>query len=132
MKFEEVLPLLKSGRKIRRKDELWKKYYGSLFISETKDDILTESEIIDYYKITKEDLLTDDWEIVKEKHTVKLRDLIEEQLEKWQRKNCKGETCKDCVFNKADNCIYVAYCWAKDKSVYSDKFLDQEIEIEEE
>ena len=100
MKFEEVLPALREGKKIRRKNIIWQNYYGFLFISEIENEIFSDSVVDCHYRITKEDLNTDDWEIVKEKRKVKLRDLIKEQ------------------FNS---------CCSK----YSDEFLDQEIEVEE-
>lgn len=127
MKFEEVLPALREGKKIT--NEHIKKcgyqyiYYRDRTIFENNGCYwhLTDKEIVE---------IDDSWEIVKEKKKVKLRDLTEEQLEKWRRTNCIGNKCKKCVFNGV-NCSYVVYCWIKDKSLFSDKFLDQEIEVEE-
>ena len=117
MKFEEVLSALREGKKIIRK--VWHP------IEELSSNM--QKEIV---KIS--DLLADDWEVVKTPKKVKLRDLTQEQLGKWKERNCDGNKCKDCVFNQNKvNCIYVAYCWIKDKSVFSDKFLDQEVEIDE-
>ncbi len=129
MKFEEVLPALREGKKIRRKNDYWLAYTGcyQLIDNQLWDMYENLIDAIDIY-----DLLADDWEIVKETKKVKLRDLTEEQLEKWERKNCTGGKCHDCVFNSNTGCIYVAYYWIKNKPVFSDKFLDQEIEIEEE
>ena len=123
MKFEEVLPALKNGKKIRRKCRPNRYYHIE------NNHIV--NEIGDLYTFGVEaDILQDDWEVVKETKKVKLRDVTEEQLEKWRRTNCIGDKCDDCIFNKV-GCIYVAYCWIKDKSLFSDKFLDQEIKIED-
>ena len=117
MKFEEILPALREGKKIRRAS-------SKLGITFTKDE---------FFRLDSVDLLqADDWEIVKEPKKVKLRDLTEEQYEKWQQTNCGGfDKCNDCVFNGV-NCNNIsAHCWVKDKSLFSDKFLDQEVEIED-
>ena len=127
MKFEEILPAFRDGKKIT--NEHIKRcgyqyiYYrdGTIFENNGGYWHLTDKEIAE---------IDDSWEIVKEPKKVKLRDLTEEQLEKWRRTNCIGYKCHDCIFNKV-GCIYVAYCWIKDKSLFSDKFLDQEVEIEE-
>lgn len=67
MRFEEVLPALRTGKKIRRKDIVWENYYGFLFVIENQNKIFSDSALNDDYKLTKEDLLVDDWEIVGEK-----------------------------------------------------------------
>ena len=62
------------------------------------------------------------------KKIVKLRDLTEEQCIKWQDKNCEKYDCSKCPFRCVDcNKPF----WVSCKEMYSDKFLDQEIEIEE-
>lgn len=137
MRFEEVLPALREGKKIRRGGMVWKRYYGFLFISETENKISTNSVVRSNcdYKITKEDLKADDWEIIKEKKKVKLRDLTEVQFENWKYKNCINyDYCVGCPFQKVQcaNHGRVNDAWYLNKDLYSDKFLDQEIEIEEE
>ena len=63
---------------------------------------------------------------------IKLRDLTEEQYEKWLENNCTTITlCGDCPFFKVMCCVKTR-CWVENKELYSDKFLDQEIEIEDE
>ena len=123
MKFEEVLPTLREGRKIRRKS--WGRVHSFIII---KDDSL-----VDDYRcnvvIYAYDLKADDWEIVTEKKKVKLRDLTAEQVKKWIGENCnRGDYCKDCPFR----CIecYDTF-WLSCKDMFSDKFLDQEIEVEQ-
>lgn len=61
----------------------------------------------------------------------KLRDLTEEDYEKWTNKMCGEISCKDCIFNKAQ-CSEPSdeSSWINNKDLYSDKFLDQEVEIE--
>lgn len=122
MKFEEVLPALREGKKIRRKS--WGRVHSFIII---KDDSLVD----DYHcnvGIYAYDLKADDWEIVKETKKVKLRDLTPEQYRKWKDKNC---TKSDCYTNCPFRCIecYDTF-WLSCKDMFSDKFLDQEIEIE--
>lgn len=77
-------------------------------------------------------LLTGEWQIVKLPKKKKLRDLTEEDLKKWSKANCCKTVCSDCLFCNV-------YCdpnvakrfWIKHKDLYSDKFLDQEVEVPE-
>ena len=68
------------------------------------------------------------------KKKIKLKDLSQKENVKWCEKNCvfygNDWNCNECIFysvmcvaNKQKNWIY-------HKDLYSDKFLDQEIEIE--
>lgn len=136
MRFEEVLPALREGKKIRRKDIVWGKCYGFIFISETENKIFSDNVINCDYRITKKDLNADDWGIVKEPKKVKLRDLTKEQYVKWSDENCKKYDyyCRGCPFQKVrcDNDENKKDWRIDNKDLYSDKFLDQEIEIEEE
>ena len=130
MKFEEVLPTLREGKKIRRKEIVWQNYYGFLFVSEAENEILSDNARNCDYKITKDDLNADDWEIVKKSKKVKLRDLTEEQYSSRLKNYCNLH-CKYCRF-KTVLCNYqYERCWLNHKDLYSDKFLDQEIEVEE-
>ena len=132
MKFEEVLPALREGKKIRRKS-WWKDtyiYINSYGNFETKRGGPFEIILVGLYDLEK-----DCWEIVKERKKVKLRDLTEEQLNKWKYKNCRNyDYCIGCPFQKVqcENHERVNDAWYLNKDLYSDKFLDQEIEIEEE
>ncbi len=60
---------------------------------------------------------------------IKLRDMTFEQYEKWREKKCSF--CASCIFYSvycnSDDCG----CWVHHKDLFSDKFLDQEIEIED-
>lgn len=64
---------------------------------------------------------------------VKLRDLTEEQYNERVKNHCKdyNDKCKGCPFSKVkcDN-GELNDIWIKNKDLYSDKFLNREIEIE--
>ena len=130
MTFYEVLPALKEGKKIRKTG--WKKDH---YISRGRDIIyrsrITWQDGRDYlFGIF--DFENDDWEIIPGPvlKKVKLRDLTEEQYSSRCKNHCDWH-CKDCRF-KTVTCNYEsARCWVDNKEVYSDKFLDQEIEVEE-
>ena len=132
MKFEEVLPALREGIKVRRKS--WNKRN---YIVVEKDNLIVDEN--DYaIPFCIDDFSADDWEIVKEKKKVKLRDLTERQYEKWFKDNCctkngdeKRSDCFDCVFHNVVCNLDLLMCWTKHKDLYSDKFLDQEVEIDE-
>lgn len=131
MRFEEVLPALREGKKIT--NEHIKKcgyqyiYYqdGTIFENNGGYRHLTDGDIVEI----------DDWEIVKEIKKVKLRDLTEEQYNKWVENNCTkySNYCNGCPFQKVrcDNYKITNDVWYLNKDLYSDKFLDQEIEVEE-
>lgn len=65
------------------------------------------------------------------KKRIKLRDLTKEQWDNCNSDICSTIRCENCMF-------YKVYCgttlekksWFNNKDLYSDKFLDQEIEIE--
>lgn len=83
------------------------------------------------------DLLREEFIIIKlpKEKKKKLRDLTEEEYVRWRDKKCnfnRNNPCEKCLF-------YNVYCWSVrgttwiyHKDLYSDKFLDQEIEIPEE
>ncbi len=60
---------------------------------------------------------------------IKLRDLSEEQYKEWIEKKCKGY-CYKCIFNNVRCDSYLNCCWVYNKDMFSDKFLNQEVEIE--
>ena len=77
--------------------------------------------------INPEDII----KLPKEPKKKKLRDLTPEEWNKWKNKTCYGN-CNKCVFNMVScNSSYVKRSWIHNKDLYSDKFLDQEIEVEE-
>ena len=71
------------------------------------------------------------YEIIQKKK--KLRDLTKDEWDKWEGVNCfRCDSCDDCIFSNV-------YCnksndgksWVNNKDLYSDKFLNQEIEVKE-
>ena len=64
------------------------------------------------------------------KKKIKLRDMTEEQFFAFKNSDsCIKKSCDDCPFHYT-SCSVMERCWAKHKDIYSDKFLDQEVEIE--
>lgn len=126
MKFEEAVKLLKEDRKVRRKS--WNKRN---YITVGKDELIIDEN--DYaISFVLNDFEADDWEVVKKKKKVKLRDLTMEQYKKWVAENCGlNVLCRDCLFRRVECDTYSKDVWYLNKDLYSDKFLDQEIEIEE-
>ena len=70
MKFEEILPALREGKKIRRKDYTPDYYIyldnDCLDGESLKSFLPTFSRIVDCFSLSSKDLLADDWEIVEE------------------------------------------------------------------
>ena len=132
MKFEEVLPALREGKKITCSII---KNSGCHYIYYFDGTIFCDSGGGCLYLTDKAIIEIDDWEIVKEAKKVKLRDLTEEQFNKWALSNCKkyGDKCDGCPFQKVycDRNPDIDDWWIKNKDLYSDKFLDQEVEIYE-
>lgn len=67
--------------------------------------------------------------IIKLSKKKKLRDLTTEDFNKWKNKNCIYDNCDSCPFNHVPCSIYGKGYWTNHKGLYSDKFLDQEVEI---
>ena len=63
----------------------------------------------------------------KEPKKKKLRDWTPEDFDKWKKKICNK--CDKCIFKYVD-CV-TKNSWVNHKDLYSDKFLNQEIEVEE-
>ena len=64
------------------------------------------------------------------KITKKLRDVTYEELKEWYRINCDYH-CDGCIFDNVYCCIMNSnHQWAHHKDLYSDKFLNQTIEVE--
>ena len=124
MKFEEIIPALKEGKKARRK--CWGVKNHNYIVVDKEDDLIVDM-VYGKFPFTLGDLIADDREIVKETKKVKLRDLTEKQYVKWRKNNCCANICcSSCPF-KYINCDIG---WINHKDLYSDKFLDQEIEVE--
>lgn len=79
------------------------------------------------------DILVGEVKIIKSTKKKKLRDLTVEDFKKWKHKMCKKyDGCKGCPF-------FIVTCnpnfngfWLNHKDLYSDKFLDQEVDIPQE
>lgn len=69
--------------------------------------------------------------IIKLPKKKKLRDLTEEEWDKWKDNNCHSTNCGQCIFRYL-SCVYICNedSWINNKDLFSDKFLDQEIEVE--
>ena len=73
--------------------------------------------------------------IIKLPKKKKLRDLTIDEYDKW----CDANKCYCCYGSNNSKCIFtnvlcnprLGDCWIYNKDLYSDKFLDQEIEVEE-
>lgn len=90
-------------------------------------NVFNNSLIIDLIK--NPDLII---KIKKETKTKKLRDLTEEEFSKWQEKNCEIlNDCTKCIFGKVTCQRFINSFWLNHKDIYNDKFLDQEIKVEE-
>ena len=62
----------------------------------------------------------------------KLRDLTAKEYDKWLDKNCGHGNCNKCIFaNVTCYRSFIKESWIRHKDLYSDKFLDQEIEVVE-
>lgn len=132
MKFEEVLPALREGERIRRKS--WANGCAiELRGSSPRGGMLlwwNNSRYGSYYAFSRNDFNANDWESIKKPmKKVKMRDLTPEQSEQWKSENCKKYDCsEDCPFRCVEcNDTF----WMNCKDMYSDKFLDQELEIED-
>ena len=89
---------------------------------------LEEEEVILSISVSLKDFLNEKYEIVKiPKKKKKLRDITPEENKEWARTHCKpNKLCKNCIFGRI-----ICDEWISHKDLYSDKFLDQEIEVEE-
>ena len=131
MKLEEILPALRAGKKVMSYSIDCEYIYYSPEDGELYTDKGCKITLLTSYVIK-----LDDWEIVKEKKKVKLRDLTKEQYEEWVEQNCIwmcDDGCRGCPFRKVkcDNRYMADDVRYLNKNLYSDKFLNREIEIEE-
>lgn len=76
-------------------------------------------------------LLTGIWQIVKQPKKKKLKDLTREEYNEWVEINCPSILCSECLFNNIKCGRNTISCWVNHKDLYSDKFLDQEVEVPE-
>lgn len=64
----------------------------------------------------------------KEKKKIKLKDLSYNQYIAWINNHCSNLVCEKCPFYKVD-CHKTNTGWINNKDLYSEKFLNQEIEL---
>lgn len=67
----------------------------------------------------------------KETKKIKLKDMTLEQYKKWCKDNCSDTKCTSCIFYKVSCGEWREDCWITNKEVYSEKFLNQEVELGE-
>ena len=62
----------------------------------------------------------------------KLRNFTPEDYKRWRCTNCSRAilSCEECIFDCVNCDNNSKKCWVNNKDLYSDKFLDQEIEVE--
>ena len=85
-------------------------------------------DLINLFKVLKNGVD----KIIKFPKKKKLRDLTNDEYTKWKIKNCDNvnRNCTNCIF-RYSNCSSTESGWVHHKDLYSDEFLDQEIEVEE-
>ncbi len=59
----------------------------------------------------------------------KLKYLTPEEFYNWEKENCNHTECNACPFKSANCNLYDEDSWVNHKDLYSDKFLNQELEI---
>lgn len=87
-----------------------------------------------YYDEYLSQLLTGEYTIIKLPKKKKLRDLTPREFMKWEDHNCQylcEEDCNKCPFQNIKCDSSSKTCWFYHKELYSDKFLDQEVEVPE-
>lgn len=77
------------------------------------------------------DLLNGNYKIIKLPKKKKLRDLTKKEYKKWYKNNCDVGECSECPFVTVNCSADSKYCWINHKDLYSNKFLNQEIEVPE-
>ena len=129
MKFEEVLPSLREGKKITNGAV---KSCGCKYIY-YEDGTIFDGEGGYWHLTNKEIVELGDWEVLEEPRKIKLRDLSKRKYVNWWYRHCfEQNKCEvDCPLKNAKCDARFNSSWINHKDLYSDKFLDQEIEVEE-
>ena len=86
-----------------------------------------ENSFDDCFKLLLTNKIGDIVKLPKEPNKKKLRDLTLNDFDKYCGKN---RHCKKCPFRNVSCNSCFDDCWIYHKDLYSDKFLDQEIEVE--
>lgn len=131
MTFDKVLPGLREGKKFRRKSWSRKDVYLDL-VKNTYLFLNSNEKAIDTFNLTDDDVFADDWEYFDsiDKKLVTLKDMTYKQFKKYQEKRCQT-SCSSCIFRSVECDAKLKYCWVYNKDIFNDKFLDQEVEVEE-
>ena len=130
MRFEEVLPALREGKKIRKRSWCKDTY---IYINYCGRIVTQSGSHYDIILNGLYDLKHDGWEIFEAPKKVKLRDLSKRKYVNWWYRHCfEQNKCEvDCPLKNAKCDARFTSSWINHKDLYSDKFLDQEIEVEE-
>lgn len=103
------------------------KEYDNLFHF-TKD-----FKCIDEYKTNFGDMLnkilTGEYTIIKLSKMKKIKCLTKKEFSNWKDKHCKDLECKNCPFCATNCYAFLPTNWLDFKDRYSDKFLNQEVEV---
>lgn len=59
----------------------------------------------------------------------KLKYLTPEEFYNWEKENCNHTECNACPFKSANCNLYDEDSWINHKELFSDEFLNQELEI---
>lgn len=111
--------------KIKRGDKIFKEIY----YFDERIYIHTENDDSTYIPMLN-NILNGEYKIIKlTKKKKKLRDLTVEEYKKWFARENRHIRCEGCIFSGSD--CSIKFGWINHKDLYSDKFLDQEIEVEE-
>ena len=104
-------------------------YGNNIFTIDENLTISDDRETIYIYLLAS--LLRGDYKIIKFSKKKKLRDLTEDEFLNWKRNNCGN--CKNCIFRNVICTCAGKYesLWVECKELYSDAFLNQEIEVKE-
>lgn len=93
--------------------------------------LFSEDEELKYLDAMLFRLLNGRCKFVKKLPKKKLRFWTMEDFKKWENIKCSKIVCKNCPFYNTKCNYYDETCWVNHKDLYSDKFLDQEVEVPE-
>lgn len=94
-----------------------------------------DNELFGYYGDCRypdllRDILVGEVKVIKSTKKKKLRNLTMDEYKKWENENCPKTVCSECPFHNVCCNSNDLDFWLRHKELYSDKFLDQEVEVE--